>query len=1047
VETLQAATEAVATEGAVRIRLLGELQVRRAGRAVALPASKRTRALLGYLVASGGAHSRHALCDLLWDGPDDPRAELRWCLSKLRPVLDEPAATRIVADRERVAFVAHGATTDLGELGTLLGAGLPAAPVPVLENAATLLAGEFLDGLELPTCYRYNQWCMAERERHGALRVKVVAALVERLAEHPERALTYARVLVAADPSAETAHAELVRILLALGRQRDAQLHCQQTEAMLRRDFGVVPTGALREAERRLRAASRPSSEPGLRAASPPGLAREPAAAGEATATLVGRAAERRVIAAALAALAAPQPGSLLLFVGAPGIGKTRLLDALAEQARAGGCRVLQARCFEAEMLRPYGGWIDALRGLPATQVPETIRRDLGPLLEAAGGDPAGQGDRAGLFAASIALVSHLAATQPLVLILDDLQWVDEGSAALLHFLVRSATAAARVLVAGAARAGEIDDNPWARRVVQSLSREQRVQRCALGPLDATEIALLLAPTAPSADAAAVHRRSGGNPLLALAVGNAGSGGADPTISWQTLVAEQVQRLDEPTRELLIWAAAMGREFQLETLCAAMGVADTDLLMPLERLERQGHLRPTTAGRYDFAHDLVREAVYRQVSQPRRRAIHRRIARILVGAAAAEPSLYGELAHHASQADDAVLTVQACLATAEHCLRVFANPQALEAAERGLAMLPRLPTAAERAIAQIALLRLRIVAGIGSQSPRRPDVADALQQAITVAESMGLHAAAASGLHMLSWLAQQANDPARTRAATLRAERMSRTADAATRCQQLANSGRCLLEVEADIQQARALVDAAAGMAEQLNLHVIELQWGRGLIARWDGDLAAAQRCLRAAVDLARLREDRWREFECLVWLATIEFEQGKLDSVEQLCRDVSAVAARMGEINVPISGALRALAAVMRRPAEPDAVALAALHDSLGALRALDDKTRLAYVLNHLAALELDAGRLDRAHAAAAEALAAAQALGRGSEIAIAQALLAGVAAARGPGQEQPAAGLPAPGPPPADAAAGATPHGARVKAFLRRAAPPRRRAAAAPG
>jgi DNA-binding SARP family transcriptional activator/tetratricopeptide (TPR) repeat protein len=1107
VETLPAARSAVATSGAVRIRLLGELQVRRAGREVALPASKRTRALLGFLVASGSAQSRHALCDLLWDGPDDPRAELRWCLSKLRPVVDDPAAPRIAADRERVAFVPHGATTDLAELQVLLGAGIPAATVPVLEEAAALLAGEFLDGLELPACYRYHQWCMAERERHGALRLKVIAALVERLAADPERALTYSRALIAADPSSEAAHAELVRILVTLGRQRDAQQHCQQTETMFRRDFGVVPTGALRDAERRLRdelqqraragrgegATARPQSagdpeaspppgsgsgsgsgppgsgsgsgsgsrsgsgpEPGpgpeSRQGWPQGLAPEPvAAAGGTDTTLVGRAAEQRVIAAALAALERPQPGNLLLFVGEPGIGKTRLLDALAEQARAGGCRVLQARCFEAEMMRPYGGWIDALRGLPPELVPDAIGRDLGPLLSQTGADQGEAGDRARLFAASIALVNHLATTQPLVLILDDLQWLDEGAAALLHYLVRGAGPTARVLVAGAARAGEIDDNPWARRVAQSLARDRRVHRCVLGPLDSGEIAQLLARAAPSADAASVHRRSGGNPLLALAVGNAGTGGgADAAVSWQALIADQVQRLDEPTRELLIWTAAMGREFHLETLCAAMGAAETDLLMQLERLERQGLLKPTTQGRYDFAHDLVREAVYRQISQPRRRAIHRRIARVLVATAAADPSLYGELAHHASQADDAALTVQACLATGEHCLRVFANPQALDAASSGLAMLQRLPAAAERVIAQIALLRLRIVAGLGLRSTRLPEVAEALRQAITVAESMGLHSAAASGLHMLSWLTQQANDPASTRTATLRAERMSRTADAATRCQQLANSGRCLLEVEADIPQARALVDAAAGMAEQMNLHVIELEWGRGLIARWDGDLDAAQRCLRAAVDLARLREDRWREFECLVWLATIEFERGRLEAVDLLCRDVSAVAARMGDVDVPICGALCALAAALQWPARLDD---AALQHSLGALRARDDKTHLAYVLNHLAALELDAGRLDRAHAAATEALAAARALGRGNEIAIALALLAGVADARG--LVQPTTDRSMPWPPWSCAEAGseanpkpgaeveadatATPRSARARAFLQRAAPSR--------
>ena len=83
----------------LKIRLLGELQLGRGdGPALALPASKKTRALLGYLIATGQAHRRERLCDLFWDGPDDPRAELRWSLSKIRPLLNDGGAS-LVADR------------------------------------------------------------------------------------------------------------------------------------------------------------------------------------------------------------------------------------------------------------------------------------------------------------------------------------------------------------------------------------------------------------------------------------------------------------------------------------------------------------------------------------------------------------------------------------------------------------------------------------------------------------------------------------------------------------------------------------------------------------------------------------------------------------------------------------------------------------------------------------------------------------------------------------------------------------------------------------
>src|SRR5580698_8246834 len=92
---------------ALEIRLLGELRVVRGGQPLGLPASKKTRALLGYLVASGRPHLRQKLCELLWPGPDDPRAALRWSLTKIRALLDEPSAARLIADRERVAFEAE----------------------------------------------------------------------------------------------------------------------------------------------------------------------------------------------------------------------------------------------------------------------------------------------------------------------------------------------------------------------------------------------------------------------------------------------------------------------------------------------------------------------------------------------------------------------------------------------------------------------------------------------------------------------------------------------------------------------------------------------------------------------------------------------------------------------------------------------------------------------------------------------------------------------------------------------------------------------------
>ena len=80
----------------------------------ALPASKKSRALFAYLVATARSHLRERLCELLWDAPDDPRASLRWSLAKMRPLVDEKGVTRLVGDRDELVFEPHGASIDLG---------------------------------------------------------------------------------------------------------------------------------------------------------------------------------------------------------------------------------------------------------------------------------------------------------------------------------------------------------------------------------------------------------------------------------------------------------------------------------------------------------------------------------------------------------------------------------------------------------------------------------------------------------------------------------------------------------------------------------------------------------------------------------------------------------------------------------------------------------------------------------------------------------------------------------------------------------------------
>src|SRR3954464_1883549 len=130
---------AAATSGQdLSIQLLGRLEVRRGAEPSSLPASKKSRALLAYLVATARPHLRERLCELLWEVPDDPRASLRWSLAKLRPLVDDGPTVRLAGNRDELVFESRGARVDIVELRDELGAGREAASIESLRRAAQL---------------------------------------------------------------------------------------------------------------------------------------------------------------------------------------------------------------------------------------------------------------------------------------------------------------------------------------------------------------------------------------------------------------------------------------------------------------------------------------------------------------------------------------------------------------------------------------------------------------------------------------------------------------------------------------------------------------------------------------------------------------------------------------------------------------------------------------------------------------------------------------------------------------------------------------------
>ncbi len=175
----------------LRFRLLGPLRaVARRRDLLTLPASRKVRALLGYLVLASRPVTRSQICELLWDVPNDPRGELRWCLSKIRGLIDEK-------DRKRVLTDGSNLRLDLVRLlrGHTRGhTGSRARHPEVRRRAAegrwpALFGGELLEGLEIARSPSFDAWITAERRRFRGIQAVLLENLARALPHEPGRAI------------------------------------------------------------------------------------------------------------------------------------------------------------------------------------------------------------------------------------------------------------------------------------------------------------------------------------------------------------------------------------------------------------------------------------------------------------------------------------------------------------------------------------------------------------------------------------------------------------------------------------------------------------------------------------------------------------------------------------------------------------------------------------------------------------------------------------------------------------------------------------------
>lgn len=944
----------------LEVRVVGELQVVRDGVVVALPASKKTRALLGYLAVTAREHQRDQLCAMFWDGPGDARAGLRWSLSKLRPVVDDDVV-RLAADRDHVSLQLRTPELDLARLRRIVRADLEHAPLTELEDAVAAVRGEPLSGLDLHDCWRWQQWCAALREEAQGLHRQLLVALVRRLADDPARALPHARARASVDPFDEGAHAAVMGLLGRLGRTADALREYEAARRLIPRES---PGGELERARWQLgRAPVEP--RPGM-------VEREPvesvrASAIEHTAPC-GRDAE---IARFVDVLDRGDTGELVLVAGDAGIGKSTLLHHFGELARTRGARVLSGRAFEAEIVRPYGAWVDALRAGDLAETIVPLARDAG--------------ERARFFDA---VVDLLGAAAPCIVVLDDVQWLDEAGSALLHYVARALVGRRVTLVCGA-RSAELADNPGALRTIRTLARDRKLVRIDLGALDeAATHAMLRMHGIELDDLTQVFADSGGNPLFALELARARARGSAHSETLDELIRERIDALPTTARELVAWAAAFGRSFADDRLFAVTGLPVAESVAALDELGRRGIVVPRLSdgiAAHDFVHDLVRDVAYRMSSESRRRASHLQIARVLATLPDPDHAIAGDVARHAALGRDASLCAHACLRAAGRCLELFATREVRELVGLGRDRLGALPVA-ERVHLDVRLLYLVIMADGAGRDAYEND----LSRAIEAAQHAGAHEDAAFGLYALSIIHHGRSDYESARATSLRAEAHTRKGRGVTAAHGIARTGLCLTLLERDLAQAEAAIGEAEAILAESGAEIADAVLGRAMLDRYRGRAAAANEGFERSLVLGERSQDHYIARTALLCLARAALEERALDDAVRRAQQLRRVALLLGEGSErQIAEAIDALAAVMRAPTVNDEP----LERALQGLRDVDHRAFLSYALELAATLDLERGDRARATARAHESLAAAQAVKAHNQITLAHALLARLA------------------------------------------------------
>ena len=524
---------------------------------------------------------------------------------------------------------------------------------------------------------------------------------------------------------------------------------------MLERELCVTPDPSTHRAFQRLMAYARPAVRPP--AAASLGAGRS----GRAAAQLFGRSAELSVLQEVWRAAAAGRRG-LVLVRGGAGVGKTRLVTEIAEMARLQGAVVATAQCLGSAgrlALAPVADWLrtDEVQSAVATLDPAWLA-EVGRLVPVSGSASSSRATadawQRHRFLEGLAR-ALIAVRRPLLLVLDNLQWCDQETLAFITFCLRLADGAP-LLVAATLRQDDLDEDPELAGWIIRMRATGLLTEIPLSPLEAADTARLTQAISgrplPAARADLLQAATGGFPLYII---EAARGTADPggtSLPVGDLAAVLRKRLDQGTaaaREVAALAAAVGTNFTLDLLTEASDL-DADLVAEaVDELWRRRIIREFRDG-YDFSHDLLRETAYAGISPPRRWLLHRRIAQGLeLLHAEGTDGVAAQLAEQRVRAGRPERAVADGQRAADVAAGMFAHAEEIRLHEKALSIIAAMPAGRDRDSHELAVLEAMAAPLNARYGYSSPDLEQALERTIALAESLGRRDSRVVGLAAL----------------------------------------------------------------------------------------------------------------------------------------------------------------------------------------------------------------------------------------------------------------------------------------------------------